>query len=216
MVIYNIKKLTMDGVLRTNSLRIVSKLLLFLTSYSPLFVCIIVRQLYYNRSFLHFVGFDKIDILCLLQKIGLSIFLGFLLVFVTLLTIIFIKNLRSISKNGNNVTVKSISNKNAESIGYIATYIIPFLFQSFDELGDIIPLLILLIIIYRIYVTSSLLLVNPVLNCRYSLFEMEYEEKGEIKQGLMISPFRDIYESDNIKIFNIGYKLFYVNKINKK
>jgi len=206
----------MDGVLRTNSLRIVSKLLLFLTSYSPLFVCIIVRQLYYNRSFLHFVGFDKIDILCLLQKIGLSIFLGFLLVFVTLLTIIFIKNLRSISKNGNNVTVKSISNKNAESIGYIATYIIPFLFQSFDELGDIIPLLILLIIIYRIYVTSSLLLVNPVLNCRYSLFEMEYEEKGEIKQGLMISPFRDIYESDNIKIFNIGYKLFYVNKINKK
>ena len=206
----------MDGVLRTNSLRIVSKLLLFLTSYSPLFVCIIVRQLYYNRSFLHFVGFDKIDILCLLQKIGLSIFLGFLLVFVTLLTIIFIKNLRSISKNGNNVTVKSISNKNAESIGYIATYIIPFLFQSFDELGDIIPLLILLIIIYRIYVTSSLLLVNPVLNCRYSLFEMEYEEKGEIKQGLMISPYRDIYESDNIKIFNIGYKLFYVNKINKK
>ena len=206
----------MDGVLRTNSLRIVSKLLLFLTSYSPLFVCIIVRQLYYNRSFLHFVGFDKIDILCLLQKIGLSIFLGFLLVFVTLLTIIFIKNLRSISKNGNNVTVKSISNKNAESIGYIATYIIPFLFQSFDELGDIIPLLILLIIIYRIYVTSSLLLVNPVLNCRYSLFEMEYEEKGDIKQGLMISPFRDIYESDNIKIFNIGYKLFYVNKINKK
>ena len=215
-MICNIKKLTMDGVLRTNYLRTVSKLLLFLTSYSPLFVCIIVRQLYYNRSFLHFVGFDKIDILCLLQKFGLSIFLGFLLVFVTLLTIIFIKNLRSISKNGNNVTVKSISNKNAESIGYIATYIIPFLFQSFDELGDIIPLLILLIIIYRIYVTSSLLLVNPVLNCKYSLFEMEYEEKGDIKQGLMISPFRDIYESDNIKIFNIGYKLFYVNKINKK
>lgn len=206
----------MDGVLRTNYLRTVSKLLLFLTSYSPLFVCIIVRQLYYNRSFLHFVGFDKIDILCLLQKFGLSIFLGFLLVFVTLLTIIFIKNLRSISKNGNNVTVKSISNKNAESIGYIATYIIPFLFQSFDKFGDIIPLLILLIIIYRIYVTSSLLLVNPVLNCKYSLFEMEYEEKGDIKQGLMISPFRDIYESDNIKIFNIGYKLFYVNKINKK
>ncbi len=47
-------------------------------------------------------------------------------------------------------------------------------------------------------------------------FEMEYEEQGQRKQGLMISPFRDIYESDNIKIYNIGYKLFYVNKINKK
>lgn len=206
----------MDSDLRTNYLRTVPKLILFLTSYSPLFVCIIVRQLYYNRSFLHFAGFNKTGILCLLQKFGLSIFLGFLLALVILGTIIFIKKLRSISKNGNNVTVKSISNKNAESIGYIATYIIPFLFQSFDELGDIIPLLILLIIIYRIYVTSSLLLVNPVLNCRYSLFEMEYEEKGDIKQGLLISPFRDIYESDNIKIFNIGYKLFYVNKINKK
>ena len=181
----------MDSDLRTNYLRTVPKLILFLTSYSPLFVCIIVRQLYYNRSFLHFAGFNKTGILCLLQKFGLSIFLGFLLALVILGTIIFIKKLRSI-------------------------YIIPFLFQSFDELGDIIPLLILLIIIYRIYVTSSLLLVNPVLNCRYSLFEMEYEEKGDIKQGLMISPFRDIYESDNIKIFNIGYKLFYVNKINKK
>lgn len=206
----------MDSVLRTNYLRTVPKLILFLTSYSPLFVCIIVRQLYYNRSYLHFAGFDKMSILCLLHKFGLSILLGLVLVIVTLGTILFLKILRSSSKNGNNVTVKSISNKNAESIGYIATYIIPFLFQSFDQLGDIIPLLILLIIIYRIYVTSSLLLVNPVLNCKYSLFEMEYEELGQRKQGLMISPFRDIYESDNIKIYNIGYKLFYVNKINKK
>lgn len=205
----------MTSILRTNYLRTVPKLILFLTSYSPLFVCIIVRQLYYNRSFLHFVGFKKTAIECLFHKFGLSIFLGLLLVVVTLGAILFLKKLRSNSKNGSNVIVKSISNKNAESIGYIATYIIPFLFQSFDELGDIIPLLILLIIIYRIYVTSSLLLVNPVLNCRYSLFEMEYEEHGERKQGLIISPFRDIYESNSIKIYNIGYKLFYVNKINK-
>ncbi len=205
----------MDGVLRTNYLRTVPKLILFLTSYSPLFVCIIVRQLYYNRTFLYFVGFSKTSILCLLHKFGLSILLGILLIVVILGTIFFLKILRSNSKNGDNVIVKSISNKNAESIGYIATYIIPFLFQSYEELGDIIPLLILLIIIYRIYVTSSLLLVNPVLNCRFSLFEMEYEEQGERKQGLIISPFRDIYENDSIKIYNIGYKLFYVNKINK-
>ena len=153
-----------------------------------------------------FIKYSHTFLLWLLFKIYL----------LTLTLLIFLKELRSISKNGNNVIVKNISNKNAESIGYIATYIIPFLFQSFDELGDIIPLLILLIIIYRIYITSSLLLVNPVLNCRYSLFEIEYEEKGDSKQGFMISPFRDIYESDNIKIYNIGYKLFYVNKINKK
>ena len=118
----------MDSVLRTNYLRTVPKLILFLTSYSPLFVCIIVRQLYYNRSFLHFAGFDKVSILCLLHKFGLSIFLGLVLVLVTFGTILFLKILRSSSKNGNNVTVKSISNKNAESIGYIATYItaVPF------------------------------------------------------------------------------------------
>ena len=137
----------MTSILRTNYLRTVPKLILFLTSYSPLFVCIIVRQLYYNRSFLHFVGFKKTAIECLFHKFGLSVFLGLLLVVVTLGAILFLKKLRSNSKNGSNVIVKSISNKNAESIGYIATYIIPFLFQSFDELGDIIPLLILLIII---------------------------------------------------------------------
>ena len=57
------KKLNMVSVLRTNYLRTVPKLILFLTSYSPLFVCIIVRQLYYNRSFLHFAGFDKMGIM---------------------------------------------------------------------------------------------------------------------------------------------------------
>ena len=77
----------MDSVLRTNYLRTVPKLILFLTSYSPLFVCIIVRQLYYNRSYLHFAGFDKSSILCLLHKFGLSILLGQLLVLVTLGTI---------------------------------------------------------------------------------------------------------------------------------
>ena len=81
----------MDSDLRTNYLRTVPKLILFLTSYSPLFVCIIVRQLYYNRSFLHFAGFNKTGILCLLQKFSLSIFLGLLLVLVTLGTIIFLK-----------------------------------------------------------------------------------------------------------------------------
>ena len=82
------KKLTMVSVLRTNYLRTVPKLILFLTSYSPLFVCIIVRQLYYNRSYLHFAGFDKAGILCLLHKFGLSILLsillGLLLVLVTI------------------------------------------------------------------------------------------------------------------------------------
>ena len=106
----------MVSVLRTNYLRTVPKLILFLTSYSPLFVCVIVRQLYYNRSYLNFAGFDKTSILCLLHKFGLSILLGLLLVLVTLGTMLFLKILRSSSKNGNNVTVKSISNKNAESI----------------------------------------------------------------------------------------------------
>ena len=82
----------MVSVLRTNYLRTVPKLILFLTSYSPLFVCIIVRQLYYNRSFLHFAGFDKAGILCLLHKFGLSIFLGLVLVLVTLGTILFFKD----------------------------------------------------------------------------------------------------------------------------
>lgn len=205
----------MVSVLRTNYLRTVPKLILFLTSYSPLFVCIIVRQLYYNRSYLHFAGFDKTSILCLLHKFGLSILLGLLLVLVTLGTILFLKILRSSSKMVIMLRLRVFQIKCRIYRLYSNLYH-TILFQSFDELGDIIPLLILLIIIYRIYVTSSLLLVNPVLNCKYSLFEMEYEEQGQRKQGLMISPFRDIYESDNIKIYNIGYKLFYVNKINKK
>ncbi|MDR1347717.1 MAG: hypothetical protein LBJ63_04700, partial [Prevotellaceae bacterium] len=40
-------------------------------------------------------------------------------------------NLERVATNGDIVTVQNVNNKNSESVGYIATYIIPFLFQGF-------------------------------------------------------------------------------------
>ena len=47
-------------------------------------------------------------------------------------------------------------------------------------------------------------------------YENRYGLKDDNNNWIVDPIFFDIYESDNIKIYNIGYKLFYVNKINKK
>lgn len=91
-----------------------------------------------------------------------------------------LENIEEVAKNGNPVTVTDVKNKNSESIGYIATYLIPFLFQSFDGWYECASVIFLLLIIYRIYINSSLLLINPLLSFRFGIYEIEYiDQKGK-------------------------------------
>ena len=119
-------------------------------------------------------------------------------------------NLKETAKNGNHVLIKNISNRNSESVGYIATYIIPFMFQGFSTTYEIFAIFFLLVIIYRIYINSNLLLINPILGFKYSISEIAYEEQnGKQKNGLIIIENYQIDEDSTIKIYPVGFKLFY-------
>ena len=48
-------------------------------------------------------------------------------------SIILLNKVRKDAVNGDNVIVERVNNRNSESIGYIATYIVPFLFQDFNS-----------------------------------------------------------------------------------
>lgn len=196
-----------------NNLRGVAQFVLFSTSYLPLFLLIIFKQLSENYAYFNWGGITFGSFAICLHNFGLSI----LSALISIIGLIGYKwtfqNLKKVSVNGENVVIQKIDNKNSESIGYIATYILPFLFQSFNSWYEIFAFIFLMIIIYRIYIHSNLILVNPILSFKFSLFEVEFiQQNGKIRNGLIIIENQNVGEDDMIKIYEIGFKLFYATK----
>jgi hypothetical protein len=147
---------------------------LFVTSYLPLFILIIIRQVFANIEYHHW-DFTAEGMKTFITKFGLSTLLGLISLFGWIGYTQTFGKIEEVAKNGFPATVMEVQNKNSEAIGYIATYIIPFLFEAFDSWYNCIAVLLLLAIIYRIYINSSLLLINPVLSFRFAIYEIEYE-----------------------------------------
>lgn len=186
---------------------------LFITSYIPLFGLLILKQVSINIEYLEWGGVSLTSVSIFVEKFGLS----FILLMITIWGIGGAKatftNLEKRILNGFPIKITNIKERSSESINYIATYIMPFLFQSFDGWVDLVSIIIILLIIYRIYINSTLLLVNPILNLFYGFYEIEYGENGIINLGYIIIRNKLLVESDKIKIYPIGHKMFYAKEI---
>lgn len=186
---------------------------LFITSYIPLFGLLILKQVSTNIEYLEWGGISLTSASIFVEKFGLS----FILLMITIWGIGGAKatfaNVEKRILNGFPIKITNIKERSSESINYIATYIMPFLFQSFDGWVDLVSIIIILLIIYRIYINSTLLLVNPILNLFYGFYEIEYEENGIINLGYIIIRNKLLVESDKIKIYPIGRKMFYAKEI---
>jgi hypothetical protein len=192
-----------------NNLHGLAQFVLFISSYLPLFLLIIVRQVSENSFFLHWGGFTYLAIKILVIKFGLSFILCFTSLFGLFGYWKTLRNIEEVSKNGKPVIIKDVKNKNSEAIGYIATYIIPFLFQSFNGWFECLSVLFLMAIIYRIYINSSLLLINPLLSFKFAIYEIEYLDHNKNRTGLIISRNKCLQDDANIKIYEIGHKLYF-------
>ena len=184
-------------------------LVLFLSSYMPLFVFIIVRQCISNSSYLHWAGISVDSFLCMTKYFGMSILCLFLIVFGLLGTYMTFKRLKEKAANGNVIKLKEVSSLNDEPLAYMATYIIPILFEDYSNLTDCLTLFVVFYVIYRLYIRSKLLLVNPILNLKYSIYNIRYYDGNIERQGILISESKSIYEDEEVKIYNVGYQLFY-------
>lgn len=70
--------------------------------------------------------------------------------------------------------MKKVKPGGGEAIGYIVTYLIPFLDVKLSGDSELAALLLLLLVIGVVYVNSNLIYINPLLNVRgYRLFEVE-------------------------------------------
>ena len=191
---------------RVNSLDRLAPYVLFLSSYLPLFVLIAMKEVCkidvgtirdLSRAYL-------IPLICLL-----CIALGLIGTFFTF------KNIEGRVENGSITTIEEVSGLNDEPLAYIATYVISFVPQGSESWENMLALLFLLVIVCHLYIRSKLLLVNPVLSLRYSIFSIRFEDGEVIRQGILISRDRYIQEKDLVKIYNIGYQLYYGYKKEK-
>lgn len=189
---------------------------LFATSYAPLFLLLIVRQLIDNIYYLKWGGLSTDAIVTLVSKFGLSIFVGVLMALGLVALWQSLRNLKETTEtNGSAVTVLDVRNRNAEAVGYIGTYIIPFLFQNMSGVYATVAVAFLLFVVYSIYVNSTLLLVNPILSFWYSLYEIEYvvsrsgKESGPRKNGMIIIKDKYLEDMDTVLLMKIGPKLYF-------
>lgn len=202
----------MGNNITTNNLKPFALIVLFLTSYLPLFMLIMIRQISNNKAYLVFGGINKQSIMIFIEKFGLSAVLGIISIFSLIGLKILLANLHKNADNGDYVTVSSLQNRNSEAIGYIATYIVPFVFSDFSSIFDIFLMIFIMLIIYRIYIYSNMIAINPILNFKYSIYEISYKDKIVDRSCVVISDNRELQENDKIKIYEIGYKIFFSPK----
>lgn len=195
---------------KINSFIGMAPLVLFLSSYAPLFMLIAFRQILSNNDTI------KVECLksfiCVTQQYGMAIICFVLAIIGLVGTYFTFNNLNKRIENGIIVEVKEISSMNDEPLAYIATYIVPLMFEDYNKLTDNITILIIFYIIYRLYIHSKLILVNPLLGLKFSIFNIKYQDGNIVRQGILISKDNYIEESDIVKIYNVGYQLFYGKK----
>lgn len=194
---------------KVNSMVGMAPIVLFLSSYAPLFLLIAVRQILSNTEFLIWGGLHFEAFKCLISHFGMAIICIFLTWYGLWGTYITFKNLDERVENGNIVKITEISSMNDEPLAYVATYIIPIMFNDYSKLADNITILCIFYVVYKLYVRSKLVLVNPILSMRYSIFNIKYNDGEVSRQGILISKDNFIEENDIAKLYNVGYQLYY-------
>jgi len=116
--------------------------ILFVSSYSFLFVIIAIRYIDSH----------------LIYSLALLLFVFFSCLFL-------IKSWNIFKKRSNRYfTAETVTDKTSETLTYLVPYIIAFLGIELTKWQDILSFLILLGIVFIVYIRSNLILMNPILN----------------------------------------------------
>jgi len=196
-----------------NGLRRGALFSLFVTSYIPLFAIVIGKQVKEGWEFMKWGGWNVEALWCFATHFGMSLVLSIISITGCVGIIALLNNLKKNLNNGYTVKVTKISNRNSEAIGYIATYIVPFLASDFSSGFECVVFVVVMVLIYVIYTNSNMILINPLLNIWYSLLEIEYKIVGdssdEAHDALIITDTKDYKENVNYQMYQIGFKLYY-------
>lgn len=179
----------------------------------PLFAIVIGKQIKEGWNFLCWGGWNREALICFFKHFGMSAVLVVVSVVGVMGLLVLLYNLKRNLPNGEMTKVTRISNRNSEAIGYIATYIVPFVASDFSSLFECGIFVVVMGLIYARYTNSNMILINPLLSIWYSLLEIEYkligDSTGTTHHALIITDTTDYKENVDYQMYKIGFKLYY-------
>lgn len=132
-----------------------TRLLLFFSSYFPL--AVIFAIIYYNKN----------------RWLALVVLLaGFVGLLATLIYLRYASTLSAVR-----VKVKGHQRKDGEAMSYILTYLVPFVVLPSAEWAQVVSLAIFFSVLALLYVNTSMIHVNPMLNIfGYRIYELSMDD----------------------------------------
>lgn len=184
---------------------------MFCLSYLPLLFLLSAKVILANKDSLVFGGFTFTAIELLITKFGFVLILLMLGIYALVGTQLTLNTIKRNTGNAFPAKLVTIKPKNDEALSYLATYVLPLLVQGEIGLFEYITFGTLFAIYYKLYSTSSLILINPILNLKYGLYEVEYQASGTAvtKTALVISEHRWINEGEDIKLLKVSHRLYF-------
>jgi len=132
-----------------------TRLILFLSSYSPLFLIIAIRGWHDNWH--------------------LAVALSCVAIASVIVLFLFLHTVHNLAAD--KVAISSVASRDGAAMSYIVTYLLPFLAVNLNDIADITSLGIVLVVIGLLYINSNLIYTNPVLNIAgYHIFEIKDDE----------------------------------------
>jgi drug/metabolite transporter (DMT)-like permease len=119
-----------------------TRLILFLSSYAPLFLIVAMRGWRDSRH--------------------LAVGLAIVAVLSVVVLFAFLHTAQKLSAG--KVSVSSVISRDGDAMSYIVTYLLPFLAVKLNDPTDVISLGIVFVVIGLLYVNSNMIHTNPVLN----------------------------------------------------
>ena len=135
-------------------MRIWLKLILFLSSYSPLFLIIAILNIKLNEI-------EKAKDVVPDDKLWLVITMLALFILPNIILFYLIRRVRSFQPIREKTN--TFTNKNSDVMNYIVTYLIPFLSFNFDKLNQTIAFTLLIFVLAIVYIHSNIFYINPIL-----------------------------------------------------
>jgi hypothetical protein len=134
------------------------RVLLFLSSYFPLFL--ILGILFANKNWIAALAMLLLGLLSLLELWR------------------YIHD-RQRNQQHSFTKILDYSRRDNEAMGYIASYVVPFASFSLETIPQILALSVFVIVLLVLYVNSNMIYINPMLNLvGYHLYEIEIEHSN--------------------------------------
>jgi hypothetical protein len=187
------------------------KLSLFFIAYMPLLVIYFIKGLQEGLIYLNWGGWNYNSLIIFIRYILFPIVILTFILWGIIGIICFSISIHNKKKEGeiSKTKVLSISNKNSDSITYMITYIIPFSAISYEGICNKIYILIYFFIVMMIYIKSKLIVINPILNIKYNLYEVELELSDSNKKYYLVVDGDEIDEGEEIEIIKIESGIYY-------